>query len=121
MSSIILTMTSVVLLGLGYYVYSPFVEKWLGLDKSAIPPSEEMYDGDDYVPAKHWVILLGHHFASIAGAAPIIGPVVACLIWGWGPALIWLVIGGVVFGGVHDLASLHLSLEFKGKSITSVT
>ncbi|MBC8218517.1 MAG: carbon starvation protein A, partial [Planctomycetes bacterium] len=81
----------------------------------------ELNDGVDYVPARHWSILFGHHFASIAGAAPIIGPVIACLYWGWLPALIWIVVGGVLFGAVHDFIALVMSLRHQGKSITTVT
>jgi len=63
-----------------------------------VPPSVAMNDGVDYVPAKHWAILFGHHFASIAGAAPIIRPVIACLYRGWVPAIIWLVVVAVIVG-----------------------
>ncbi|MHC4643606.1 MAG: carbon starvation CstA family protein, partial [Planctomycetota bacterium] len=80
-----------------------------------------MNDGVDYVPAKHWTILFGHHFASIAGAAPIIGPVIACLYWGWFPAMIWIVVGGIFIGAVHDFIALVMSLRNQGKSITTVT
>jgi carbon starvation protein len=65
--------------------------------------------------------LFGHHFASIAGAAPIIGPVIACLYWGWLPAIIWIVIGGIFIGAVHDFVSLVMSMRNQGKSITTVT
>ncbi|MHC4595799.1 MAG: carbon starvation CstA family protein, partial [Planctomycetota bacterium] len=105
----------------GYIFYSRKVKQWIGLDDNQITPAVEINDGVDYVPAKHWSILFGHHFASIAGAAPIIGPVIACLYWGWVPALIWIVVGGVFFGAVHDFVALVLSLRHKGKSITTVT
>jgi len=109
------------LLLLGYIFYSRKVKQWIGLDDNEIPPSVEMNDGIDYVPAKHWTILFGHHFASIAGAAPVLGPVIACLYWGWLPAVIWIVVGGVLFGAVHDFTALVLSIRHKGKSITTVT
>ncbi|MHC4685455.1 MAG: carbon starvation CstA family protein, partial [Planctomycetota bacterium] len=105
----------------GYIFYSRKVKQWIGLDDNQITPAVEINDGVDYVPAKHWTILFGHHFASIAGAAPIIGPVIACLYWGWVPALVWIVVGGVFFGAVHDFVALVLSLRHKGKSITTVT
>ncbi|MHC4316057.1 MAG: carbon starvation CstA family protein [Planctomycetota bacterium] len=83
MSSLFVAGISILLLILGYIFYSKKVKQWIGLDDNEIPPSVSMNDGVDYVPAKHWTILFGHHFASIAGAAPIIGPVIACLYWGW--------------------------------------
>jgi len=120
MNSLVITGIAVFLLLLGYIFYSRKVKEWVGLDENETPPSVSMNDGVDYVPAKHWTILFGHHFASIAGAAPIIGPVIACLYWGWLPALIWVVAGGVLFGAVHDFTALYLSLKHKGKSITTV-
>ncbi len=121
MNSLLVAGVAVYLLLLGYIFYSRKVKQWLGLDDNEVPPAVAMNDGVDYVPAKHWAILFGHHFASIAGAAPIIGPVIACLYWGWLPAVIWIVVGGVLFGAVHDFTTLVLSLRHKGKSITTVT
>ncbi len=121
MSSLFVAGVSGFLLLFGYIFYSRKVKQWIELDDSEIPPSVTMNDGVDYVPAKHWTILFGHHFASIAGAAPVLGPVIACLYWGWLPAIIWIVVGGVLFGAVHDFTALVLSLRHKGKSITTVT
>ncbi len=121
MNSLIVAGVSVFLLVLGYIFYSRKVKQWLGVDDDEPVPSVEMNDGVDYSPAKHWTVLFGHHFASIAGAAPIIGPVIACLYWGWLPALAWIVVGGIFFGAVHDFSALVMSLRNKGKSITTVT
>ena len=121
MNSLLVAGVAVLLLLLGYIFYSRKVEQWIGLDDNQITPAVEINDGVDYVPAKHWTILFGHHFASIAGAAPIIGPVIACLFWGWLPALIWIVVGGILFGAVHDFVALVMSLRHQGKSITTVT
>jgi carbon starvation protein len=121
MNSLFVVGVSVLLLILGYVFYSRKVKQWLGVDDNEPVPSVEMNDGVDYAPAKHWTVLFGHHFASIAGAAPIIGPVIACLYWGWLPALAWIVIGGIFFGAVHDFVALVMSLRNKGKSITTVT
>ena len=121
MSSLVVAGAACFLLFLGYVFYSRKVRGWIGLDDSQVTPAVEINDGVDYVPAKHWTILFGHHFASIAGAAPIIGPVIACLFWGWLPALVWIVFGGVLFGAVHDFVALVLSLRHRGKSITTVT
>ena len=111
MNSLFITAISLFLLLLGYIFYSQKVKRWAGFDENEVPPSVTMNDGVDYVPAKHWTILFGHHFASIAGAAPILGPVIACLYWGWLPALIWIVVGGTLFGAVHDFTALFLSLK----------
>ncbi len=121
MNSVSVAGIAVFLLVLGYVFYSRKVKQWIGIDDSEITPAVEMNDGVDYVPAKHWTIVFGHHFASIAGAAPIIGPVIACLYWGWLAAVIWIVVGGILFGAVHDFLALVLSLRNKGKSITTVT
>ena len=121
MSSLVVAGVAVFLLFLGYVFYSRKVRDWIGLDDSQVTPAVEINDGVDYVPVKHWTILFGHHFASIAGAAPIIGPVIACLFWGWLPALVWIVVGGILFGAVHDFVALVLSLRHQGKSITTVT
>ncbi len=121
MSALLVAAVALFLLLLGYIFYSRKVKQWIGFDDSEVPPAVQMNDGVDYVPVKHWTILFGHHFASIAGAAPIIGPVIACLYWGWLPAVIWIVVGGVLFGAVHDFVALVMSLRNKGKSITTVT
>jgi len=121
MSSLLVVGIALFLLLVGYVFYSRKVKQWVGVDDNQITPAVEINDGVDYVPVKHWTILFGHHFASIAGAAPIIGPVIACLYWGWIPAIIWVVVGGILFGGVHDFVALVMSLRHKGKSITTVT
>lgn len=121
MSSLWMVGISIALLVLGYVFYTKKVKQWIGVDDDEPVPAVTMRDGVDYVPAKHWTILFGHHFASIAGAAPIIGPVIACLFWGWLPALIWVVVGGIFFGAVHDYISLVMSMRNGGKLITTVT
>lgn len=121
MTAILLAAVALVVLVIGYRLYSPRVEKWLQVDLEQQTPAVELNDGRDFVPARHWTVLFGHHFASIAGAAPIIGPVIACLMWGWLPSVIWIVFGGLLFGAVHDFTSLILSLKHKGQSIAVVT
>jgi len=81
-------------------------------------PSHRLYDGVDYIPARK-EILLGHHFASIAGAAPIIGPALA-ICWGWAPALLWVWLGNIFIGAVHDYLSLMASVRYDGKSVQFV-
>lgn len=121
MNALTLTALSLLLLILGYRFYSPFITNLFDIDENQPTPAVERNDGVDYVPAKHWLILFGHHFSSIAGAAPIIGPVIACLYWGWLPALLWVVFGSMLFGGVHDLATLALSAKNGGQSIAHLT
>ncbi len=115
MNLIVLIIISAIILITAYYTYGKYVSKKLGVDNSNITPSNTLEDGIDYVPTKS-PIVLGHHFASIAGAGPIIGPVIA-VAFGWIPAVIWIIIGGVFFGAVHDMASMLASLRHKGKSI----
>jgi carbon starvation protein len=105
----------------GYLFYSKLIEKNLKIDPKRRMPAFRKYDGVDYVPAKHWTILFGHHFASIAGAAPIVGPVLAVSLWGWMPTLLWVVLGSVFIGGIHDYCSLIISTRHQGTSIADVT
>lgn len=104
----------------GYRFYSRYLaEKVFGLrDKEFITPAHKHNDGVDYVPTKPNV-LFGHHFASIAGLAPILGPAVA-VIWGWLPAMVWVVLGGVFMGCVHDFGALIVSVRHDAKSIGQV-
>jgi carbon starvation protein len=101
---------------LGYRFYSKFLaEKIFRLSDDEVTPAHEKEDGIDYVPTnKH--VLFGHHFASIAGAAPIIGPAIA-IFWGWVPAILWIVIGTIFMGAVHDFSALVISAREKGRSI----
>tara|TARA_X000001036_G_scaffold159549_1_gene151362 strand:- start:2096 stop:3748 length:1653 start_codon:yes stop_codon:yes gene_type:complete len=120
MNSAILAAISLTLFYLGYKFYSKFISnKIYNLDNSIQTPAHEFNDSVDYIPAsKH--ILFGHHFTSIAGAAPIIGPCIA-VYWGWLPALLWIVIGTIFMGAVHDFGALVLSLKEKGKSVADIS
>jgi len=120
MNSVTIIIGSGLLFLFGYYVYSKKIEKIVKIDPERKTPAYTQYDGVDYVPAKHWSILFGHHFASIAGAAPIIGPILALSIWGWVPALLWVVLGSIFIGGVHDYCSLVISVKHKGTSIADI-
>ena len=120
MSSILIVLTGFTFFYFGYKFYSKFVATKIFniYDSSFITPSKEMQDGVDYLPTKKH-ILFGHHFTSIAGAAPIIGPCVAAY-WGWLPALIWILFGTVFMGAVHDFGALVVSVKEKGRSIADV-
>lgn len=118
MNSLLVAIIGLTLFALGYKFYASFIEKrvWQ-VDYNKQTPAVIKDDGLDYVPAKHWTVLFGHHFASIAGAGPIIGPVIACALFGWGPALIWIIVGSIFIGGVHDFSSLMLSVRHHGATV----
>ncbi|MFH2070703.1 MAG: carbon starvation CstA family protein [Elusimicrobiota bacterium] len=103
----------------GYIFYGRYLEKKLDVSRGNKTPAHTMNDGIDYCPANKFV-LFGHHFSSIAGAGPIVGPIAAALIFGWLPALLWILIGSVFIGGVHDFASLVASIKHKAKSISEL-
>jgi carbon starvation protein len=115
MSGIAILLVSVATLIIGYVTYGSWLAKKWGVDPSKKTPAHELKDGNDYVPAKA-PVLLGHHFSSIAGAGPINGPIQAA-IFGWVPVLLWVLIGGIFFGAVHDFGSLFASIRHKGQSI----
>ena len=103
-----------------YKLYGKFISKKIfAINKDAKVPSVELEDGVDFVPTKKEIIF-GHHFTSIAGTGPIVGPAIA-IIWGWLPALIWVFIGSIFIGAVHDFGSLIISMRNKGKSISDFT
>ncbi|MFH1416081.1 MAG: carbon starvation protein A [Elusimicrobiota bacterium] len=120
MNSTVVAISSLIILSVGYKFYGGFMEKFWEVDPERKTPANEINDGIDYVPAKHWTILFGHHFASIAGAAPIIGPVIACIYWGWLGGLIWIVFGTLFMGAVHDFSSLMVSVRNGGKTIDHI-
>ncbi|MBN2097752.1 MAG: carbon starvation protein A [Candidatus Omnitrophica bacterium] len=120
MNSLTIALGAIVLFWLGYQFYSRGFARVFDIDPRAQTPANALYDGVDYVPAKHWTILFGHHFASIAGAAPIIGPIIALSLWGWLPAVLWIVLGTIILGGIHDFGSLMISLRSGGSSIANV-
>ena len=109
-----------ILFYLGFIFYGRKLERLWEIDRTRATPAFTKYDGIDYVPANKWWVLFGHHFASIAGAGPIIGPVLAVVLWGWGPALIWIVLGTIFIGGVHDFGALITSVREGGSSIAQI-
>lgn len=103
-----------------YHTYGRFLgRKVFGLDRDAEVPSVMLRDGTDFVPTRKGIIF-GHHYTSIAGTGPIVGPAIG-IIWGWVPALLWVFLGAIIMGGVHDLGSLVVSLRNQGKTLTDVT
>lgn len=121
MNSLFLAIGGLLFFGFGYKYYASFIAKKIySLDEfTGSVPSKEFEDGIDFVPTPKG-ILLGHHFTSIAGAAPIIGPCIAAY-WGWLPAFLWIVFGAIFIGGIHDFGSLVISVKEKGNTIADIT
>jgi carbon starvation protein len=120
MSAIALLVLGLGAMALGYRFYSKYIaERVFRLDPDFRTPAHEFEDGVDFVPTNRYV-LWGHHFTSVAGAAPIVGPAIA-VIWGWLPAFLWVVFGTIFFAGVHDAGAIWASARNKGKSIGALT
>ncbi|MEL0098998.1 MAG: carbon starvation CstA family protein, partial [Opitutae bacterium] len=115
----IILLSSVVIFLFAYRKYGSFLSKQCGLDDSIKTPAIVKEDGIDYSPTRASV-LFGHHFSSIAGAGPIVGPILAATYFGWGPTWIWILVGAIFVGGVHDFGSTLMSLRYEGRSIAEV-
>ncbi|MGP9845147.1 carbon starvation CstA family protein [Brachybacterium sp. 107] len=120
MNSLILAVVGIAMMVAGYLLYSRYLGgRVFKLRASFRTPSHELEDGVDFVPTNKF-ILWGHHFTSVAGAAPIVGPAVA-VIWGWLPAFLWVTLGTVFFAGMHDLGALWASVRNRGQSIGTLS
>jgi carbon starvation protein len=115
----IVFIVAIVLFVVAYRFYGRFLERHFEVDDDRKTPSHTDYDGVDKVPTKT-AVLLGHHFSSIAGAGPIVGPIIAAAAFGWVPAILWVIIGSIFIGGVHDFSSLIASIRHKAKSIAEI-
>jgi len=115
MSLSLLLLLSALVLIVAYFTYGRFISNKFDIRNDKPTPAHSHADGVDYV-ASNKLVVLGHHFASIAGAGPIVGPIIA-VTFGWIPAVIWILLGGIFFGAVHDVGSMVASLRHKGKSI----
>ena len=119
MNGLVLLLIGIAVLLCGYIFYGRYLCKKWGVGETNEPtPAHTMEDGIDYVPAKA-PVLMGHHFSSIAGAGPITGPISAAM-FGWLPCMLWILVGGIFFGGVHDFGALFSSVRHKGKSIGEI-
>lgn len=118
MSGIVLMLVCGIIFVIAYFTYGKYLEKKLQIDPERKTPAVEMADGVDYV-ATNKPVLLGHHFATIAGGGPIVGPITAA-VFGWIPAILWIVLGSIFFGGVHDFTSLQASIRHRGQSIGTI-
>ncbi|WP_462160671.1 carbon starvation CstA family protein [Pseudoalteromonas maricaloris] len=120
MQSIMIVLFGIIGMLFGWFVYSKFIaEKIFKMDDNFVTPAHELEDGVDYVPTNK-VVLWGHHFTSVAGAAPIVGPAIA-VYWGWVPAVLWVVFGTRFLAGVHDMGALWASARHKGKSMGALS
>lgn len=120
MNSIVVITVSAAVFIVAYKTYAARIERLFGVDPARPTPAVTKTDGLDYVPARNWLVLFGHHFSSIAGAGPIVGPVIAVCVWGWVPALLWVVVGSILLGGVHDFGSLMCSIREEGATIGDI-
>ena len=119
MAPVLATLACFGLYLLGYHVYAKYLARRIfKLDPDAVTPALELNDGVDYVPCNRYV-LFGHHYASIAGLSPMLGPAIA-VIWGWVPAMLWVVLGTLFIGAVHDFGALVISMRARGVSVGKV-
>ncbi len=106
-------------LAAGYFIYGRYLKKTFRLDNNRKTPAHTLRDGKDFEPTNKFY-LLGQHLSAIAAAGPIVGPILAGMWFGWGPAILWIILGGVFIGGAHDMSSLLASIRHQGKSIAEV-
>ncbi len=112
----LLIVSIIIVLAVAYATYGRFLARQLGLDEKRITPACAVNDGVDFVPAKA-PMLLGQHFSAIAAAGPIVGPILAGIWFGWLPAVLWIVLGSIFIGGMHDITSLTASIRHKASSV----
>jgi carbon starvation protein len=120
MNSLLIAVIAIVCFIWAYRVYARKLEGLWHIDPKHSTPAYVKYDSVDYIPAKNWLVLFGHHFSSIAGAGPIIGPVIAVMLWGWFPAILWVILGTIFLGGAHDFGSLITSVKEGGSSVADI-
>ncbi len=118
MNAVVILLVGIAVLVAGYVFYGKWLAEQWGVGEQKSTPAHDLEDGNDYVPAKA-PVLMGHHFSSIAGAGPINGPIQAA-VFGWVPVMLWVLIGGIFFGAVHDFGALFASVRNKGQSIGEV-
>lgn len=118
MSGLFLLVGSMIIFFIAYVTYGSWLCKKWGVDPTRKTPAERLCDNVDYMPTKP-AVLMGHHFSSIAGAGPIVGPITAA-VFGWVPVMLWILVGSIFFGGVHDFGALYSSIRFDGKTIGQI-
>ena len=118
MNGLLVLAIAMVVLGAAYLLYGRYLVKTWGIDPNAKTPAYEREDGVDFEPASKWEVF-AHQFSSIAGAGPVTGPVIA-MMFGWVPAFLWILVGGIFFGAVQDFGALYASVKSKGKSLGQI-
>jgi carbon starvation protein len=119
MSLSLLAVLVVVVLTLGYTLYGRLVARQYALDDARTTPAVQVNDGVDFVPTRRF-FLLGQHFSAIAAAGPIAGPILACQVFGWGPSILWIALGVVFIGAVHDFSALVASVRHRARSVAEI-
>jgi carbon starvation protein len=119
MSLTLLAIIVVVFLSLGYTLYGRFIARQYALNDDRLTPAVQLDDGVDFVPTRRF-FLLGQHFSAIAAAGPIAGPILACQLFGWGPSILWIALGVVFIGAVHDFSALVASVRHRARSIAEI-
>jgi len=114
-----LLLIAIVVFVIAYRIYGAYLDRKFNIKSDRRTPAHTEYDGVDYVPAKT-PVLMGHHFSSIAGAGPIVGPIIAVAFFGWLPAVLWIIVGSIFVGGVHDYSALVVSIRHRARSIAQV-
>jgi carbon starvation protein len=115
----LIALAAIAALSVGYLAYGRWIARKFVLDDSRVTPAVAVRDGVDFVPTRRFY-LMGQHFSAIAAAGPIAGPILACLAFGWLPCLLWIVVGVVLIGAVHDLASLVASIRHRAASVAEI-
>ncbi|MFN7181241.1 MAG: carbon starvation protein A [Planctomycetota bacterium] len=119
MSISVLGGISLIFLVSGYIFYSKFIARKIGVDDTKITPAHQLRDDRDFIPTRPFY-LLGQHFSAIAAAGPIVGPILACINFGWLPVILWIILGAIFIGAVHDFSALISSVRHKGSSIVEI-
>lgn len=120
MQTVLIVIASFAFYLIAYHTYGRYLARRVfRLDPDRVTPAHEIDDGVDFVPS-HKSLVFGHHFTSIAGTGPIVGPAIA-VVWGWVPALLWVIVGSIMMGAVHDFGSLVISMRHKGRTIADLT
>lgn len=118
MNGVVVMAVAAVVLAAGYLVYGRWLAKTWGVDTDALTPARRMEDGKDFSPASRFTTF-SHQFSSICGAGPVTGTIVA-MMFGWLPVLLWVMVGGIFFGAVHDFGALVASMKNNGKSLAQL-
>ncbi len=118
MTGLTMIVITLAALAVGYFGYARWLEKTWGIDPKKPTPAVRLNDGRDFAPASRWTVF-AHQFTSITGAGPVTGPIIAAM-FGWLPALLWMLVGGIFFGAVQDFTALYASVKNNGRSIGTI-